>query len=48
MCGFQNWYSNLKTAVKDLSITSGDSQAIEAKLHELQVGLSKSGEMFLS
>ncbi|XP_060128741.1 nesprin-1 isoform X4 [Zootoca vivipara] len=36
MCGFQNWYSNLKTAVKDLSITSGDSKAIEAKLHELQ------------
>ncbi|KAH0622390.1 hypothetical protein JD844_024656, partial [Phrynosoma platyrhinos] len=36
MHGFQNWYSNLKIAVKDLTITSGDGKATEAKFHELQ------------
>lgn len=38
---FQNWYSNLRIAVKDINIASGDSKAIEAKLHKLQVRLQE-------
>lgn len=34
---FQEWFSDVKAAVKELSDRSGDSKAIEAKLHDLQV-----------
>ncbi|XP_078239370.1 nesprin-1 isoform X9 [Pogona vitticeps] len=44
MHGFQNWYSNLKTAVKGLSVTSGNPEATEAKLHELQKVLDSVNE----
>ncbi|XP_062833321.1 nesprin-1 isoform X16 [Anolis carolinensis] len=44
MCEFQNWHSNLKTAVKGLSITSGDGKATEAKLCELQKVLDSVNE----
>ncbi|KAM7172376.1 nesprin-1 isoform 3-T4 [Macrochelys suwanniensis] len=33
---FQEWFSGLKEAVKESSDRSGDSKAIEAKLHDLQ------------
>ncbi|KAJ7342117.1 hypothetical protein JRQ81_009049, partial [Phrynocephalus forsythii] len=44
MQGFQNWYSCQKTAVKGLSIASGDSKATESKLHELQKVLGSVNE----
>lgn len=34
---FQEWFSGVKAAVKESSDRSGDSKAIEAKLHDLQV-----------
>lgn len=37
---FQEWFSDVKAAVKQLSDRSGDSKAIEAKLHDLQVQLT--------
>lgn len=37
---FQEWFSDVKAAVKELSDRSGDSKAIEAKLHDLQVQLT--------
>ncbi|XP_010119459.1 PREDICTED: nesprin-1-like, partial [Chlamydotis macqueenii] len=33
---FQEWFSHVKAAVKESSYRSGDSKAIEAKLHDLQ------------
>ncbi|XP_010140551.1 PREDICTED: nesprin-1-like, partial [Buceros rhinoceros silvestris] len=33
---FQEWFSGVKAAVKESSDRSGDSRAIEAKLHDLQ------------
>ncbi|KAL7987671.1 hypothetical protein Chor_006590, partial [Crotalus horridus] len=41
---FQNWYSNLRIAVKDINIASGDSKAVEAKLHKLQKVLDSFNE----
>lgn len=34
---FLEWFSGAKAAVKESSYRSGDSKAIEAKLHDLQV-----------
>lgn len=34
---FQDWFSGMKVAVKDSSDRSGDSKALEMKLHDLQV-----------
>lgn len=34
---FQEWFSGVKAAVKESSDRSGDSKAIETKLHDLQV-----------
>ncbi|KAM6459267.1 nesprin-1-like [Liasis olivaceus] len=41
---FQNWFSSQKIAVKDINIASGDSKAIEAKLHKLQKVLDSFNE----
>ncbi len=41
---FQEWFSDVKAAVKELSDRSGDSKAIEAKLHDLQSVLDSLSE----
>uniref|UniRef100_A0A8C5RH19 Spectrin repeat containing nuclear envelope protein 1 n=1 Tax=Laticauda laticaudata TaxID=8630 RepID=A0A8C5RH19_LATLA len=41
---FQKWYSNLKIAIKEINIATGDSKAIEAKLQKLQKVLDSFNE----
>ncbi|KFQ93584.1 Nesprin-1, partial [Nipponia nippon] len=41
---FQEWFSGVKAAVKESSDRSGDSKAIEAKLHDLQSVLDSVSE----
>ncbi|KAM6272871.1 nesprin-1 isoform 2-T2 [Spheniscus humboldti] len=41
---FQEWFSGVKSAVKESSDRSGDSKAIEAKLHDLQSVLDSVSE----
>ncbi|KAM6126873.1 nesprin-1-like [Pterocles gutturalis] len=41
---FQEWFSRVKAAVKESSDRSGDSKAIEAKLHDLQTVLDSVSE----
>ncbi|XP_068533197.1 nesprin-1 isoform X4 [Anas acuta] len=41
---FQEWFSDVKAAVKTSSDRSGDSKAIEAKLHDLQIVMDSISE----